>query len=239
MHKIHSYFPILIRFNSFLSIKKCASYKPLNCLTGCSLKINGLVQVSVTALDLVSLSLSFLICKMDLSCDCCEGLNKITLVCTSLISDPFCNTMMSYYLTCILHFKDGKQSHWRGRCSPLITLARPVYGGEAAMQRWHCWNLIGRDESSGIPNPAGEQGLGPESKLLTRAITLGHLKSVPLLETAFTSQDDQRIFKCMTPSTPFPASLQPILTMCPAESFQNASAPGRPCVFPPAECNSP
>lgn len=34
---------------------------------------------------------------------------------------------------------------------------RPVSGGKATAQRWYCWNSAGRDGSSGIPNPAGEQ----------------------------------------------------------------------------------
>lgn len=37
------------------------------------------------------------------------------------------------------------------------SLRRPACGGEATAQRWHCWNPAGRDGSSGIPNPAGEQ----------------------------------------------------------------------------------
>lgn len=44
------------------------------------------------------------------------------------------------------------------------------------------------------------QTWGPESKPLIRAVTLGRLKSVPLLETALTPQGDQRTFKRVTPA---------------------------------------
>lgn len=92
---------------------------------------------------------------------------------------------------------------------------------------------VPKEKKEGRGHCSHGQSLGPGSTLLIPAITPGHLQSTLLLETASTSPDEQGIFKWMTPSVPFPASQEPIRNVSPAESVQNASAPGRRCVFHP------
>ena len=88
-------------------------------------------------------------------------------------------------------------------------------------------------EKKGRGHCSHGQSLGPGSTLLTPAVTPGHLQSALLLEAALTSPDDQCIFKWVTPSVPFPASQEPVRSVFPAESVQNARAPGRSRVFHP------
>lgn len=92
---------------------------------------------------------------------------------------------------------------------------------------------VPKEKKKGRGHCSHGQSLGPGSKLLIPAITPGHLQSALLLEAVLTSSDDQCIFKRMTPSVPFPASQEPIRDVFPAESAQNARAPGRSRVFHP------
>ena len=92
---------------------------------------------------------------------------------------------------------------------------------------------VPKEKKKGRGHCSHGQSLGPGPTLLTPAIIPGHLQSALLLEAALTSPNDQCIFKWMTPSVPFPASQEPIRNVFPAESVQNARAPGRSRVFHP------